>query len=158
MFIEIIAIEIIRRRLKFWLDHKKETTHHQHHYHHGHGHGHGHVHGHTKTKPLSSTRHLAKHSEKSQHHSAMQIEEHASHRRGSIHHEPVNPSRMELEDTEAHKIAQNQNKMLEEFPDVTDQDLLMESPMANIECVCCKVTGDRKVNYKRFFRLINPIN
>jgi len=128
----MIAVEVIKRRLKFWLDHRKDTANHNHY--------------HIKTKQLSSTRHLGK---DRNHHNSMQIEDqhHISYRKASIHHEQANSSKMELEETEAqsNKAASIQNKMTEELPDITEQDLLLRSPMANIECVCCKTPGDRKV-------------
>jgi len=148
MFIEMIAIEIIKRRIKVWFDMKKEATH-------------APV---SKAKAASSTKQSRKYSQNGLY--SFHLDGAVSYRRPhanaattATEQSDTNTRsiKMEVEDgltttvtePEIHHKTENgvQNGVIEESEkgEMPEPDILLQSPLASIECICCKTPGDRKV-------------
>lgn len=133
MFTEMIAIEVIKRRMKAWFEMKKENNH--------------------AGRNRSGSTKMIKPMEKSHHNgliAAIDGPNHMAIEQTNSNHSFS--SRMVTEEPEISGIkgsAAKPNKMSEEVDvDVVEGDTVLESPMSNTECICCKLTGDRKVTKK----------
>ena len=146
MFIEMIATEIIKRRIKVWFDMKKEAT----------------QINPSKAKAASSTKQGRKYSQNglySFHHDGA-----VSYRRPHATENSETNTRstkMEIEDSSTVVEQENQvqndavvetqdeneDKVVEETEkgEMPEPDVLLQSPLSSIQCICCKTPGDRKV-------------
>ena len=125
------ATQVIKRRLKAWFELKKE------------------VNTSSRSKHLSSARHVSRLVDRHHHNGA----HHGTDTHNNINHAeipnslvqtPTNASRMALEESESVNKVPKDVQLSDETA-IAEQDSIGTSPMESIECICCKIPGDRKV-------------
>jgi hypothetical protein len=127
MMCEMISVEIIRRRLKAWLDHKKEIRH-----------------AIAKNKaigmPTKSSMRALEMRNPADKNKTDANKNNASTTAATSASTQNDSNKMSIEPSVSKpvKIVQEENTLAD--------DTLISNTMADVECICCKVKGDRKVN------------